>query len=217
MSQLKLIVVALFAVVLTGCQKSTSINSAYNDVFTHSPKYVTKSSNGFVPSRTRNSRGGKRYFIQFRARNALSYGHASVVLGKLDRRGRVPTDSKGNLIKGKTEVAGLHPSSTSGALYSVGHALPIPAETGWSDGDSEEAYVTARYTIKLTEKQFKRVTAKVRRRKERHKVWHAVTASCVTFIRGVAKDIGLRTPGRPHLPTGFVNSIKRLNGRSPKV
>ncbi|MGI9355635.1 MAG: hypothetical protein ACR2PF_10810, partial [Rhizobiaceae bacterium] len=94
MSQLKLIVVALFAVVLTGCQKSTS---AYNDVFTHSPKYVTQSSSGFVPSRTLNSRGGKRYFVQFRARNALSYGHASVVLGKLDRRGRVPTDSKGVL------------------------------------------------------------------------------------------------------------------------
>lgn len=214
MSQLKLIVVALVAVVLTGCQKSTS---AYNDVFTHSPKYVTKTSSGFVPSQTRSSRGGKRYFIQFRARNALSYGHASVVLGKLDSRGRVPTNSKGVLIKGKTEVAGLHPRTRSNVPFSVGHVLPVAAETGWSDGDSEDAYVTAKYTIKLTERQFKRVAAKVRKRKEQHKVWHAVTNSCVTFIRGVAKDIGLRTPGRPHLPTGFVNSIKSLNGKNPKV
>ncbi|MDD9908936.1 MAG: hypothetical protein OXR62_04515 [Ahrensia sp.] len=214
MPQLKLIVVAFVALVLTGCQKSTS---AYNDVFTHSPKYVTKSSNGFVPANTRRKSNKKTYFIQFRARNALSYGHASVVLGKLDRRGRVPTDKKGVLITGVTEVAGLHPRTQSTVPFSLGHVLPVAAETGWSDGDSEDAYVTAKYTIKLTEAQFKRVAAKVRARKERHKTWHAVTNSCVTFIRGIARDIGLRTPKRPHLPPGFVNSLKRLNGKNPKV
>ncbi|MDD9908530.1 MAG: hypothetical protein OXR62_02455 [Ahrensia sp.] len=215
MIQPKLIFLALMAIGLAGCQKSSS---PYNDVFTYSPNYVSKKSDGsYAPSRKQNSNGRTRYFMEFRARNALSYGHASVVLGTLDAKGRVPVNAKGVLIKGKTEVAGLHPRTRSTVPFSVGHVLPVPAETGWSDGDSEDAYVTARYTIKLNERQFKRVAAKVRKRKEESKVWHAITASCVTFIRGVANDVGLRTPKRPHLPTGFVNSLKRLNGKHPKI
>ena len=215
MIQSKMILVALLAIWLAGCQKSSS---PYNDVFTHSSKYVKKSSDGsFVPSERRNSSGGKDYFLEFRARNAYSYGHASVVLGTLNEKGQVPVDSKGVLVKGRTEVAGLHPRTRSIVPFSVGHVLPVLAETGWSDGDSEDEYVTARYTLKLTERQFKRVAAQVRKRKENSPVWHAVAASCVTFIRGVAYDIGLRTPKRPHLPTGFVSSIKVLNGQNPKI
>ena len=207
-------VTCLAALALTGCQKS---KSPYNDVFTHSPKYVTKTSSGFVPSRTMSSSDGKRYFMEFRARNAYTYGHASVVLGTLDEKGRVPTDSKGVLIEGKTEVTGLHPRTKSSVPFSVGHVLPVAAETGWSDGDSEEAYVTAKYTIKLNESQFKRVTAKVRTHKEKNRVWHAVIASCVTYVSGIASDVGLKTPMRPHLPPGFVNSLKRLNGDNPNI
>ena len=215
MNEIKIVLIVIMAVGLAGCQKSSS---PYNDVFTYSPNYVTKKADGsFAPSTKRNSNGGKRYFMEFRARNALSYGHASVVLGTLDAKGRVPVNKDGVLVKGRTEVAGLHPRTTSTMPFSVGHVLPVPAETGWSDGDSEDAYVTARYTIPLNEKQFKRVAAKVRKRKEESKVWHAITASCVTFIRGVAYDVGLRTPKRPHLPTGFVNSLKRLNGKNPTI
>ena len=104
----------------------------------------------------------KPYFIDFRARNALSYGHTFVVFGRLDQNGRVPTDSKGVLIPGMTEVAGLHPASTSNVPYTIGHFLPVPSETGPSDGDTEIAYMTAHYRIDLTEEEYRDVVGYIR-------------------------------------------------------
>jgi len=163
------------------------------------------------PISKRKTSARKTHFIEFRARNALSYGHASVVLGKLDSRGKVPTDKKGVLIVGQTEVAGLHPRTSNPRIFTLGHIVPVAAETGWSDGDSEDAYVTARYRIDLTAAEFKKVVGIVRTRKDSYKTWHAVTQSCVTFIRAVASDMGLRTPITRHLPKRFVTKLKQLN------
>ncbi len=197
---------------LAACNVSTS---TYNDTFTSSYGLRTKGDTELKfssPISKRKTAARRNYFIEFRARNALSYGHAFVVFGKLDRRGRVPTNSKGVLIPGKVEVAGLHPRTTSPTVFSVGHVVPVLAETGWSDGDSEEAYVLARYRINLTKAEFRKVVAIVRHHKRTSKTWHAVTASCVTFLRRIARDMNLKLPVTRHLPKQFVRQLKKRNG-----
>lgn len=69
-----------------------------------------------------NSTQDHRYFIEFRSRYALSYGHTYVVFGTANKVGGV----------GKMEVAGLHPASESEVPYVLGHFVPVPAETGRS-------------------------------------------------------------------------------------
>jgi hypothetical protein len=70
----------------------------------------------------------RQYFIEFRSRYALSYGHTYVIFGRADKNG--------NMIN--PEVAGLHPASDSEVPYVLGHFVPVPAETGWSDGDTKK-------------------------------------------------------------------------------
>ena len=45
----------------------------------------------------------------------------------------------------------------------VGHILPVPSETGASDGDLEMEYITARYRIMLSAADYTAVVAKIRR------------------------------------------------------
>jgi hypothetical protein len=82
-----------------------------------------------------------RYFIEFRSRMALSYGHAYVVYGRLDANGRMIDP----------HVGAIHPASNSVVPYMLGHLIPVPADHGASDGDLEEQYVSARYRIILNE------------------------------------------------------------------
>ena len=151
----------------------------------------------------------KPYFIEFRARGAVTYGHASVVFGKLDRWGRVPVDRNGALIPSMTEITGLHPAS---ATMAMGHVLPVPALTGPSDGDHEDAYIKERYRIDLTVPEFARVVAVIKEHKRKANVWHGLTANCVTYVHHIAKDFGLKTPSPLSLPPKYVAELKRLNG-----
>ncbi len=54
-------------------------------------------------SRTKPDKPATRYFIEFRSRNALSYGHAYVVYGRLDPHGKMIDP----------QVGGIHPASTN--------------------------------------------------------------------------------------------------------
>ncbi|MEF2553531.1 hypothetical protein VQ042_19595 [Aurantimonas sp. A2-1-M11] len=153
----------------------------------------------------------KPYFIDFRSRNALSYGHTFVVFGKLDQNGRVPTDSRGVLIPGVTEVAGLHPASTSNVPYTIGHVLPVPAETGPSDGDTEIAYMTANYRIDLTEQEYRDVVGYIRGLQESSTVWHAVLYNCSSFVSDIAEHMGLKAPNHMLFPKEYITSLKEMN------
>ena len=67
---------------------------------------------------------GKPYFVEFRARNAASWGHTFVLYGKLG----------GGTSFASYKVAGLHPAGDS-TQYTIGIWMPVKAETGASDGD----------------------------------------------------------------------------------
>jgi hypothetical protein len=147
---------------------------------------------------------GGRYFVDFRARTAASYGHAFLWYGRLKEDGRV----------GSIEVAGLHPASDSVVPYILGHIIPVPAETGKSYGDLDEQYLTASYRVYLTDGQAKAVFAYIRQKQASSPLWQAGTVNCTGFIADVASYMGLRTPAMPTLlyPEDLVKQIKKLNG-----
>ena len=148
---------------------------------------------------------GKPYFVEFRSRTAASYGHSFVLHGRLGANGRF----------GKFEVAGLHPKGYDPNVYMQGHVMPVPADTGASWGDLDEQYLTARYCVVLSEAEYQRTAAYIRRLQATSKEWHAPTNNCNSFIGDVARHMGLLAPPTPILlPEHFVGLIKDLNGNA---
>jgi len=155
-----------------------------------------------------------RYFIEFRARSAASYGHMYVLYGRVNGHRQIV----------KSEIAGLHPAGDTADCFNcsvvpwtIGHLIFVPAETGPSDGDLEEKYVTARYRLWLTAAEYKDVSAYIEKLKANTKVWNALWANCVGFGRNVATHMGLRVPGLIWMnPDVFVTSLRRLNGGPEK-
>ncbi len=148
---------------------------------------------------------GKTHFIEFRSRTAASYGHSFVLHGKLGPGGRFA----------KFEVAGLHPKGYDPEVYMQGHVMPVPAETGASWGDLDEQYLTARYCVVLSEAEYQRASAFIRRLQATSREWHAPTNNCNSFIGDVARHMGLLAPPTPILlPEHFVGMIKDLNGNT---
>src|SRR5262245_16313111 len=155
-------------------------------------------------SRTKPDKPAIRYFIEFRSRNALSYGHAYVVYGKLDAHGQMIDP----------QIGGIHPASTNSIPYMIGHVVPVPAEHGATDGDLEEQYVSARYRIMLSEAEYNRVVAYIKELEASTPVWHAVLYSCISFVSDVAKFMGMRTPPTGLYPEVFINNLRAMNSGS---
>lgn len=155
------------------------------------------------------SRLAGRYFVDFRARTAASYGHAFVWYGRLNSQGRV----------GLVEVAGLHPASDSPIPYVIGHVLPVPSETGKSYGDLDEEYLTANYRVYLSEADAKRVFAYIRHKQETSPLWIAGVYNCTAFIADIANYMGLKAPvGATWMyPEDMVNNLKEMNGGRQEV
>jgi hypothetical protein len=133
---------------------------------------------------------GARYFIDFRARSALSYGHSFVVFGRV-----------GEKLTAKN-VAGLHPKGDSSLTYMIGHVLPVDSETGVSDGDLDEQYMTARYRIMLTPAQYHAVVRYIRELQASSPAWHAAAFNCNAFVGVIAHFVGLTTPPSWLFPDG---------------
>jgi hypothetical protein len=145
-----------------------------------------------------------RYFIEFRSRTALSYGHAYVLYGRLDARGQMVDP----------HIGGIHPASNSVVPYMIGHLVPVPAEHGASDGDMEEEYVSARYRVMLSEAEYNQVAAYIKELEASTPVWHAILYSCISFVSDVAKFMGLRTPPTGMYPEVFINNLRAMNSGS---
>jgi len=161
--------------------------------------------------RTRSSpRGAKRYFIEFRARAAASYGHMYVLYGRVNARHEML----------ETRIAGLHPAGDAADCYNcslfnwtIGHVIPVPSETGASDGDLEEKYVTARYRVWLDAAKYKMIDAYIRKRQADSPTWNALWNNCLDFGRDIAEHLGLKVPGFVWLePKDFVTELRKMNG-----
>lgn len=76
----------------------------------------------------------KPYALEFRARNAQSYGHTFSIHGRVSAQGKFISP----------QVSGLHPATESPLPWMIGHVVAVPSETGASDGDMEDQYEAGR-------------------------------------------------------------------------
>jgi hypothetical protein len=149
----------------------------------------------------------RRYFVEFRARNAASYGHMYVMFGEANERHEVV----------RSEIAGFFPAGDrrdclNCSLYNwtIGHVLPVPSEIGASDGDLEEQYVLARFRVWIDAVQYKRLVAYIKARKANRGPWNAFVNNCVTFGRDVAVFLNVKMPLFASLPPAVVMYPQQL-------
>lgn len=150
-----------------------------------------------------------RYFVDFRARTAATYGHAFLWYGRLNAHGKV----------GLIEVAGLHPASDSPVPYILGHIVPVPAETGKSYGDLDDQYLTANYRVYLSEADARQVFAYIKHKQDTSPLWLAGLYNCTAFLADIAHYMGLRTPitATWMYPEDFINNLRDLNGGRQEI
>lgn len=205
-------VAALGLQVSPGWAETASGPAALGSPETFAPQTVGTDQLASASPMTRRRYG--RYFIEFRSRSAASYGHMYVLYGQVNGRGQIT----------KSKIAGLHPAGDSANCYNcsvlpwtIGHLIPVPAETGPSDGDLEEKYVTARYRLWLSAAEYRDVSAYIEKLKADTKVWNALWSNCVGFGRKVAEHMGLQVPGFIWMePDDFVIEMRKLNGGPDK-
>ena len=100
----------------------TSLDVSVACAQTNPPQIVRPASNNtsIVTS------GSGQYYFEFRSRQAWDYGHTFVVFGRV---GEAPS---------KNNVAGLSPKGDDPSMWVMGHYVPVPSDTGWTDGDLED-------------------------------------------------------------------------------
>src|SRR5690348_1454868 len=118
--------------------------------------------------------GSGQYYVEFRSRQAWDYGHTFVVFGRV---GETP---------GKKNVAGLSPKGDDPKMWLMGHYMPVPADTGWTDGDLEDTYITSRYRVLLNKVQYDRVVAHIRELQSRSHFWSVEMYNCNAFVADIA-------------------------------
>jgi hypothetical protein len=144
--------------------------------------------------------GGGQYYIEFRSRYAWDYGHTFLVHGRV---GEPLT---------KASVAGLSPAGDDSTAWVIGHYVPVPADTGWTDGDLEDKYISARYRVYVSKAQYDRIMVFIRQLQSKHKVWSAELYNCNAFVGDVAQFMGLRVPKSSLIyPRVFVNNMRQIN------
>jgi hypothetical protein len=162
---------------------------------------TTQADTGSKPAQN----SGGAYFVEFRSRSAASYGHTFVWYGRV-----------GDKISAK-QIAGLHPSGSSSVTYMLGHILPVAAETGASDGDTEAKYMTARFRVVIGEAEYKRVAARIKEMQATSPIWNAAVYNCNSFAADIARFMGLETPNIWGLPADFINDLRKMNSKRPRT
>lgn len=182
----------------------------------HAPAASHKNIRSASGMRAANSATAKRYFVEFRARNAASYGHMYVMYGEVNARREII----------RSETAGFFPAGDSRNCvncsvynWTIGHVLPVPSEIGASDGDLEEQYVLARFRVWIDAAQYQSLVAYIKERKAHKGLWNAFLNNCVTFGRDVAVFLHLKVPPliaiSPSIvmyPKDVVEALRKANG-----
>ena len=143
---------------------------------------------------------GRPYFIEFRSRSALSYGHTFAVVGRV---GSKITAAK---------CCRLHPFTESSVPWVLGHLVPVPSENGFSDGDIEDEYITMRYRVFLTTAEHQKLMAYLAKLKAKSPLWHAALYNCNAYVADIAESLGLKAPfNKWQYPKEFITELKELN------
>lgn len=189
------IFVALLALAAASCQSQD--NKPKPSFLTDDRSLATA---GVPASAT--STQAQQHFIEFRSRYAYTYGHSFVIFGRLSGTGKMINP----------EVAGLAPKSDDPNVYVLGHLAPVPASTGWTDGDLEDVYRSASWRVLLTEAEYRKVVAYIRKLQASSPLWHASLYNCNAFVADIASSMGYKTPGIWLRPRQFIIKLREMNG-----
>jgi hypothetical protein len=155
------------------------------------------------------SSNAQKYFIEFRSRYAMSYGHAFVVFGRGNGPGKKISPN---------QIAGLHPATDSPIPFWVGHVVPVASETGASEGDTDEIYVSARYRVLLTKVEYDKVVAYIHKLQKTKTLWQEMVYNCNSFVGDIAAFIGLKTPlSSLVMPQTYITELRELNEGRPRA
>jgi hypothetical protein len=150
--------------------------------------------------------GTGQYYFEFRSRQAWDYGHTFVVFGRV---GETPS---------KKNVAGLSPKGDDPSMWVMGHYVPVPSDTGWTDGDLEDKYITARYRVLVSKEQYDRTVAFIRNLQSKSTTWSVQLYNCNAFVADIANFMGLKVPSSTWIyPKVFVNNIRKINTGHPEA
>jgi hypothetical protein len=150
--------------------------------------------------------GSGQYYVEFRSRQAWDYGHTFVVFGRV---GDTPR---------KNNVAGLSPKGDDPQMWVMGHYVPVPADTGWTDGDLEDQYITSRYRVLINKDQYDRVVAHIGELQSRSHFWSVELYNCNAFVADIAKFMGLKAPASTWIyPKVFVINMRKINTGHPEA
>ena len=150
--------------------------------------------------------GSGQYYFEFRSRQAWDYGHTFVVFGRV---GEAPT---------KNNVAGLSPKGDDPQMWLMGHYVPVPSDTGWTDGDLEDKYITARYRVLVSKEQYDRTVAYIRQLQAKSTTWSVELYNCNAFVADIANFMGLKAPSSTWIyPKVFVSNMRKINTGHPEA
>src|SRR5271163_4481421 len=187
---------SLTILIAAGLSPANAQNSAQTTT-----KPLVRAANAKTPVITS---GSGPYYVEFRSRYAWDYGHTYIVHGRV---GEAPT---------KNSVAGLSPVGDDATAWVIGHYVPVPAETGWTDGDLEDKYVTSRYRVLMGKDEYDRIVAHIKELQGQSHMWSAELYNCNAFVADVAKEMGLAVPSSTLIyPKIFVNHLRLLNTGHP--
>ena len=150
------------------------------------------------------------YFVEFRARNAASYGHMYVLYGRVNGHEEIA----------ESHIAGFFPAgdtrdceNCSVFNWTIGHLVFVPSELGASDGDLEEKYVIARYRVWVTKAEYDKLVAYIKDQEAHKPLWNALWKNCVDFGRDVAEEMNLKVPLFIWMePKDFIAALREANG-----
>ena len=150
--------------------------------------------------------GSGQYYFEFRSRQAWDYGHTFVVFGRV---GEAPS---------KNNVAGLSPKGDDPSMWVMGHYVPVPSDTGWTDGDLEDRYITSRYRVLVSKEQYDRTVAYIRQLQAKSTTWSVEMYNCDAFVADIAKFMGLKVPASSWIyPKVFVTNMRKINTGHPEA
>ena len=150
--------------------------------------------------------GSGQYYFEFRSRQAWDYGHTFVVFGRVGEPPR------------KSNVAGLSPKGDDPQMWLMGHYVPVPSDTGWTDGDLEDRYITARYRVLVSKEQYDRTVAYIRNLQAKSTTWSVELYNCNAFVADIANFMGLKAPSSSWIyPKVFVTNMRKINTGHPEA
>jgi hypothetical protein len=191
-------VIAVTILIAVGLSPASAQNGPQN-----ATKPLVRAANAKTPVITS---GSGPYYVEFRSRYAWDYGHTYLVHGRV---GETPT---------KSSVAGLSPVGDDATAWVVGHYVPVPAETGWTDGDLEDKYVSARYRVLMSKDEYDRTVAHIKQLQASSHMWSAELYNCNAFVGDVANFMGLKVPSSTLIyPKIFVSHMRMLNTGHPEA